>query len=176
MARSVDIECTGRVFDIQRFSIHDGPGIRTVVFLKGCPLRCAWCHKPEGFVSERQTMSTTVGDRVVGQTPKAGETVEQGTTVKILLGLTHPTSGKAELFGLPASDPASRSRVGYLPEGHRFPGYLTARQTLSIFGRMSGVPDADLKARIPELLARVRIHEHGQRREDHEAETALVRG
>ncbi len=79
------------------------------------------------------------------------------TTVKILLGLTHPTSGKAELFGLPASDPASRRRVGYLPEGHRFPGYLTARQTLSIFGRMSGVPDADLKARIPELLARVRI-------------------
>jgi ABC-2 type transport system ATP-binding protein len=79
------------------------------------------------------------------------------TTVKILLGLTHPTSGRAELFGLPASDPASRRRVGYLPEGHRFPGYLTARQTLSIFGRMSGVGNADLEARIPELLARVRL-------------------
>ena len=79
------------------------------------------------------------------------------TTVKILLGLTHPTSGRAELFGLPVSDPASRRRVGYLPEGHRFPGYLTARQTLSIFGRMSGVAEADLKARIPELLARVRL-------------------
>ena len=39
---------TGRVFDIQRFSIHDGPGIRTTVFLKGCPLRCLWCHNPEG--------------------------------------------------------------------------------------------------------------------------------
>ena len=38
---------TGRVFDIQRFSIHDGPGIRTTVFLKGCPLNCAWCHNPE---------------------------------------------------------------------------------------------------------------------------------
>jgi glycyl-radical enzyme activating protein len=37
----------GQVFDIQRFSLHDGPGIRTTVFLKGCPLRCLWCHNPE---------------------------------------------------------------------------------------------------------------------------------
>ena len=40
-------DLTGRVFDVQRFSLHDGPGIRTVVFLKGCPLRCAWCANPE---------------------------------------------------------------------------------------------------------------------------------
>jgi pyruvate formate lyase activating enzyme len=38
---------TGQIFNIQRFSIHDGPGIRTTVFLKGCSLSCAWCHNPE---------------------------------------------------------------------------------------------------------------------------------
>jgi pyruvate formate lyase activating enzyme len=43
---------TGRVFDIQRFSIHDGPGIRTTVFLKGCPLRCLWCGNPESIPPE----------------------------------------------------------------------------------------------------------------------------
>lgn len=40
---------TGMVFDIQRFCVHDGPGIRTTVFMKGCPLRCRWCHNPEGL-------------------------------------------------------------------------------------------------------------------------------
>lgn len=40
---------SGNVFNIQKFSIHDGPGIRTTVFLKGCPLRCLWCHNPEGL-------------------------------------------------------------------------------------------------------------------------------
>lgn len=42
-------ESIGRIFDIRRFSIHDGDGIRTTVFLKGCPLRCVWCQNPEGI-------------------------------------------------------------------------------------------------------------------------------
>ena len=42
------------IFDIQRFSVHDGPGIRTTVFFKGCPLRCLWCHNPESLSSACQ--------------------------------------------------------------------------------------------------------------------------
>jgi pyruvate formate lyase activating enzyme len=45
---------TGIIFDIKRFSIHDGPGIRTTVFFKGCPLSCRWCHNPEGQASRQE--------------------------------------------------------------------------------------------------------------------------
>lgn len=62
------IENKGIVFDIQRFSLHDGPGIRTCVFLKGCPLHCAWCsnpesqgREPEDMWSRRSGRSITVG-------------------------------------------------------------------------------------------------------------------
>jgi ABC-2 type transport system ATP-binding protein len=79
------------------------------------------------------------------------------TTVKILLGLTHPTSGAAFIAGLPVKNPESRRRVGYLPEGHKIPNYLTARQAMTIFGRMSGMDGTAMKKRIPELLERVRI-------------------
>ena len=43
---------TGRVFEIREFTLQDGPGVRTTVFFKGCPLRCTWCHNPEGLSPE----------------------------------------------------------------------------------------------------------------------------
>ncbi len=47
---------TGIIFDLKKFAIHDGPGIRTTVFFKGCPLDCAWCHNPEGRDCEPETV------------------------------------------------------------------------------------------------------------------------
>ena len=47
---------TGVLFDIKEFAVYDGPGVRTTVFLKGCPLRCQWCHNPEGLSMQPQLM------------------------------------------------------------------------------------------------------------------------
>ena len=64
---------TGLVFDIQEFSIEDGPGIRTTVFLKGCPLRCQWCHNPESQSSAPQMMCGPGGERLAGEEYRSGE-------------------------------------------------------------------------------------------------------
>ncbi len=70
----------GRIFDIQRFSIHDGPGIRTIVFLKGCPLRCRWCCNPEGQSYEPHRM------QLPGKPEKLmGEDVTAGDVMTIVL-------------------------------------------------------------------------------------------
>lgn len=52
----LDPNVKGLIFDVMRFSLHDGPGIRTTVFLKGCPLGCWWCHNPEGLASEPEVV------------------------------------------------------------------------------------------------------------------------
>lgn len=55
---------TGRLFEIREFTLHDGPGIRTTVFFKGCPLRCAWCHNPEGQSPQREVLHRRDGTSV----------------------------------------------------------------------------------------------------------------
>lgn len=54
----------GRIFEIREFTLHDGPGVRTTVFFKGCPLRCAWCHNPEGQSFDMETMTRKNGEAV----------------------------------------------------------------------------------------------------------------
>lgn len=63
----------GTVFSIEEFAINDGPGIRTTVFLKGCPLRCRWCHNPEGLSFSPQIMHNYDGDELCGQYYEAEE-------------------------------------------------------------------------------------------------------
>ena len=55
---------SGTIFDIKRYAIHDGPGIRTTIFLKGCPLQCWWCHNPEGLAESAQRFYNS--DRCIG--------------------------------------------------------------------------------------------------------------
>lgn len=58
---------TGRIFNIQRFSIHDGPGIRTIVFFKGCFMRCAWCCNPESQSYNIETLVENGKPKTVGR-------------------------------------------------------------------------------------------------------------
>ncbi len=67
---------TGRIFDIQRYSIHDGVGIRTIVFLKGCALRCRWCCNPESQSFDIQTMTINGKSKVYGKDVTVEEVME----------------------------------------------------------------------------------------------------
>ena len=64
----------GTIFSIEEFSVYDGPGIRTTVFLKGCPMHCEWCHNPEGQNSEPEIIRSPNGCIGCGTCMKASYT------------------------------------------------------------------------------------------------------
>ncbi|MBN1338688.1 MAG: glycyl-radical enzyme activating protein [Bacteroidales bacterium] len=63
---------SGLIFNIQRFSLHDGPGIRTTVFFQGCPLNCSWCHNPEG----KPAGTEKKGNKTIGQAYSTADLLE----------------------------------------------------------------------------------------------------
>jgi pyruvate formate lyase activating enzyme len=84
-ARDPGTEPLGLVFAIQRFSLHDGPGIRTTVFLKGCPLHCLWCHNPEAVLREPELSASAEFcircGRCVEACPEDAITLAQGAII-----------------------------------------------------------------------------------------------
>ncbi len=79
---------TATIFEIKRFAVHDGDGIRTTVFFKGCPLRCVWCHNPEGLVAAPQ--AAFFAHKCVG----CGECQKEGFTAENCLGNARVAYGR----------------------------------------------------------------------------------
>lgn len=83
------------------------------------------------------------------------------TFVKMLLSAVNPSSGSALLFGRDAREPEARRPVGYLPENHRFPTYLTGNGMLDFYAALSGLDASERKRRVPELLELVGLQDWG---------------
>src|SRR5438876_9971978 len=131
------------------------------------------------FAIETEGLSKTFGRRWTKQEFRAVQDVslrvERGTTfgllgpngagkttfVKMLLSCAHPTSGQAKVFGMDSRIPAARRPIGYLPENHRFPTYMTGRGMLDFYGALSGMDNTLRKKRIVELLALVGLEQWG---------------
>jgi pyruvate formate lyase activating enzyme len=99
---------TGTIFDIKEFAIHDGPGIRVTVFMKGCPLMCSWCHNPEGISPEPQVIQRADGERVVGKTYSPAELANFINSKKDIL--------KANDGGVTFSGGEPLSQAGFISE------------------------------------------------------------
>ena len=84
------LDTKGRIFDIQRFSVHDGPGIRTIVFLKGCMFRCKWCCNPESQSFDIQTMDMAGKPKIVGRDVTVREIMAE-VAQDMLIACTRPS-------------------------------------------------------------------------------------
>jgi len=78
--RNFDIQ--GLIFDIKKYAIHDGPGIRTTVFLKGCPLECWWCHNPEGRSEQPEVVSIKQNGKPSAKEEKIGRLISVAELMK----------------------------------------------------------------------------------------------
>ena len=134
---------------------------------------------PADLAIETEGLSKTFRRRWSKQEFRAVENlslrVERGTTygllgpngagkttfVKMLLSCSHPTSGRAKVFGIDSRIPAARRPIGYLPENHRFPTYMTGRGMLDFYGALSGMDGATRKKRMAELLTLVGLEQWG---------------
>ena len=83
------------------------------------------------------------------------------TFVKLLLSCAHPTAGRAMVFGRDSRESEARRPIGYLPENHRFPTYMTGQSMLDFYGALSGMDAAARRKRIPELLGMVGLSDWG---------------
>lgn len=79
----------GVIFSIEEFAVNDGPGIRSTIFLKGCPLRCAWCHNPEGISPYPQYMVKKSGRKMCGYVVSSDELAKQVLKNKEIYKLNH---------------------------------------------------------------------------------------
>ena len=81
------------------------------------------------------------------------------TTLKMLMGLVYPTGGSARILGMEIHDPRVKAQIGFLPEQPYFYDYLTGRELLDYYGRLSGVDSKALSRKIPEMLERVGLRD-----------------
>jgi ABC-2 type transport system ATP-binding protein len=88
----------------------------------------------------------------------------KSTSIKMMLGLIAPTQGQAFVLGSPAGDVSARRKIGFLPEHFRFYEWLTASELLSVHGRLYSMPKSRLGERIPELLNKVGLWPHREKR------------
>ena len=150
------------VFDIKRFAVHDGPGIRTTVFLKGCPLRCWWCHNPESQAMKTVTVDITrkVNGKSVAAKKVYGESLEVEAVLESILKDTHfyEESGGGVTFS--GGEPLMQSAgLKLLLDGCRKQGIHTTVDTSGyagqkLFEEIKDVTDLflyDLKNMDPEL-------------------------